>query len=1603
MVQIMKDENIMYRVVKKSEKFVTRHDLAFKSIFVVFFVLFLALQPALLEGDVAASIPHPRHDFGVFEEKDALLYNLSSLGESTEIASNAEAALDYEITDISDSISTWDGISDILSLENLTLPDMSPPGIFEKARDFGVNSILDTLLDGRSYYIHANSSNNPNGVWVDQWSVSDPLKRPVIHGKLITNRTEVELLDPTPVDIDSDGTDDVEIELVIEATVDGGLTTIFDDPLGSIPIPSIPGLPHLGDRPPNVRITYPPTNNWIVGRSLISDTWRIGGWTWEFDLEAEEPEIERVVVAIDNKGKNATWQEAQLSKIINPPNVFLNWFRWTFDLNLRDLENGMHTIYVRSYEGNDYSEDSVNILVSNPVYRGVRLLVNVDKINSAFDQSSEINILKPISHGGARYVWSLGMKFENITDHFTAYVRPETISLVNHLPSPGGLLSGSNIFESMQGPYFLGWKASEIEPGFELSLSHFTVTSSDIISERTWLIMDFPDVLPPKEVELTLKINGTFGLTSEISMEAEMVRWNADRVSDISLTYHDEREDETVHLNAQILGMPEHVLIEIENQSAEKPYDVYTALHFSSSSNIENIIVNEYIFKNNALEVGFGVNITQLPMNFFLKGTFSALGIQSPSLLNLSGSYTFSYLWDLISIYIGRVLAQVAQRVVSLPMRFFQQSLLSGEYILTILNNEEITSLEFFLTDSQYPQLPGNFLCIYNTSLSDLSLAGRLYGISHLFARSNESNTHLEADMNSHHPFRLVNSHGDSTSDFQLLFLENIPSHLTLSLDNTSLSYSASEIVGALEFMGDNQGLHLFLKISEVPRHLNFTHTESEMILDAFEEHIGTLEFQVSESQAFSIDGDYLMFVRESNADSLSGRISNLKRLHYKSSNETSLSCSFTKGKSFRLVGRIESEDINENLNLDVFMNSLPDELSLSFQNNRMNTTLNIPEIHSISGISDVSNTLSSISSIGEDLLDMMMNITTFLTNELSTFSGGFSIYYSFEEEYDLNLIAKIEYGDISQIENPIWTHGISVRGISQGPLSARIFLSNLPQSIDIDLRSQETMRGIYFEIVNFSPDYDWFLMDIEIIDELEIMFYADNLKGKIDSILLNSTFELSSDRTSSQITGNVRSEYPLQNVYLTGKITDPFPTKIEMMVPEIPKSLALGISAENDIILNFSASQGIRFLLLNVSRYIENNWYEGAVIVHDVPTDLDVAFKTNTKYTKNSPLVGMPTIFVNAASDTTDLYMNMDGRVFGRRGSYEVFAQDIKSGLHAYLDNDTYRIKANSLGNFIMEVRNMPLMPLYKLESIKLQVKDLRSINLKILMGAGFFPAIQLEDTQVGNLKIAMSQEMSVLGAEVSPNLVLSETTLTEINNPHILVPFKSPTHINGLSTTLSEGRTTVIFPNLFASVVVTLAPIFFVLLAVLFFFWAGVYLYKRSKGEEKIQDEKHEKNKKSRKTNNKITMKENTKKWGKKMKVVVLVLLLIILGSLIFYLFIPRVELNVKTDFVQTPSGIFVVCEAANSGTVMVEDLNVSFHVYNETDELMNTTSFSTIILRRGEIKDDYLHYFGNQFESYTIIITVNFVSYGRSYQRTFSHLAKDYMRLSFEDKVN
>ncbi|MGQ9583545.1 MAG: fibronectin type III domain-containing protein [Thermoplasmatota archaeon] len=98
------------------------------------------------------------------------------------------------------------------------------------------------------------------------------------------------------------------------------------------------------DRPnqkPTVRIDQPLNNTLVRGVVTISGSSR------------DDRKVEKVELRIDPTG---TWQKASGTRF------------WSYELDTRSLASGLHTIYVRAYDGEDYSSEAVvKINIQNPV------------------------------------------------------------------------------------------------------------------------------------------------------------------------------------------------------------------------------------------------------------------------------------------------------------------------------------------------------------------------------------------------------------------------------------------------------------------------------------------------------------------------------------------------------------------------------------------------------------------------------------------------------------------------------------------------------------------------------------------------------------------------------------------------------------------------------------------------------------------------------------------------------------------------------------------------------------------------------------------------------------------------------------------------------------------------------------------------------------------------------------------------------------------------------------------------------------------------------------------------------------------------------------
>jgi hypothetical protein len=92
---------------------------------------------------------------------------------------------------------------------------------------------------------------------------------------------------------------------------------------------------------PTVKIESPANNSFVKGSLTISGSAK------------DDNKVTYVEIRVDPTGK---WQKTTGTRY------------WSFELDTRDLELGRHTVYVRAYDGEDYSDEAnIAFTVDNPV------------------------------------------------------------------------------------------------------------------------------------------------------------------------------------------------------------------------------------------------------------------------------------------------------------------------------------------------------------------------------------------------------------------------------------------------------------------------------------------------------------------------------------------------------------------------------------------------------------------------------------------------------------------------------------------------------------------------------------------------------------------------------------------------------------------------------------------------------------------------------------------------------------------------------------------------------------------------------------------------------------------------------------------------------------------------------------------------------------------------------------------------------------------------------------------------------------------------------------------------------------------------------------
>ncbi len=148
-----------------------------------------------------------------------------------------------------------------------------------------------------------------------------------------------------------------------------------------------------------------------------------------------------------------------------------------------------------------------------------------------------------------------------------------------------------------------------------------------------------------------------------------------------------------------------------------------------------------------------------------------------------------------------------------------------------------------------------------------------------------------------------------------------------------------------------------------------------------------------------------------------------------------------------------------------------------------------------------------------------------------------------------------------------------------------------------------------------------------------------------------------------------------------------------------------------------------------------------------------------------------------------------------------------------------------------------------------------------------------------------------------------------------------------------------------------------------------------------------------------------------GKKITVIVVIILavLLITAGMLYFVFIPRTSLSVKTIYHErlgggsTGGGININILFTNDGTRSITGLDYTLTVINQSDVQILRASQNVGQLDSGADKEVRNDFIGNHLETYYITLSISFTVEGESFSEDFSYKTEeDAMNLDFRDSV-
>ncbi|HIF37533.1 MAG: hypothetical protein CXT75_04160 [Methanobacteriota archaeon] len=721
------------------------------------------------------------------------------------------------------------------------------------------------------------------------------------------------------------------------------------------------------------------------------------------------------------------------------------------------------------------------------------------------------------------------------------------------------------------------------------------------------------------------------------------------------------------------LNMPKASLwLEVRNESTSDKN--WTVIEFHSTEPIESIVYGDYEYYtedgrgatwlDHDYQLFTGLEITDLPESFVLEGNLqldesgrSSIPVND-DVTSIDSSLVGGLISDLLIGLAGRII-YVGDLLRSIPKAVLQSTIGEGDgevaMRLRTRQNElaYISEIFVYLTSDKYLALndgsEDDYFAIYNESAyldnnapnsrssislknEDYSFSARITDIGDIDFYSREGITNISLSMNPirDKPFRVyfegIDDVGE-TSHWANITLSNIPTNITLNIDNGNLVYaggnSANEIIDNIIFTSLASGIYSRLKLEHLPGSAEIVSSGGDLrlITDSWFNFTFTITNVTENEKATSwvwnhsdYNGSSVMLYQnnmgmENETASLSGNLSWIQSLRLDDDGSGELAnfkINHKQPVQFK-VGAIddtEYEDDYKGLDAYVFIDSLPAEIIVTVP------ILDSQSIISggaseINDLRDVARFIEALSEIGKALVNTVADLSINLVTNVESFETVARFLYNINEE--VSVTAWVNKGKIELLdESPRWVEGLwsSQKNVEGGTiLGARLLLKGLPQSVDANYTSKGDKIDLQLSLedFNYRDTADYLIFQEEGIIGPKVTVFIEEIPVGLD-LDLNANLILNATVENLTLSGSIsmNTSQPVGPIYLVlEQFEEDNPYRVEAFISSLPGSMTIDMEIHEDLLeFNISSDQGIDTVALEIdlgdSAELETYWTEG-------------------------------------------------------------------------------------------------------------------------------------------------------------------------------------------------------------------------------------------------------------------------------------------------------------------------------------------------------------------------------------------------------------------------